>query len=321
MIAPVSSSFADSTAVIALAPKPSSKIMVVEDDRVLMMMLSHMLTEMNHEVIEARNGREAYDHLTKDLTAVDVILLDHEMPEMDGLQLIAKIKKNHRLARIPVVMQTGSDKPEQIKEGIDAGVFYYLTKPVLPEILKSVLTAALRETEQQRLLSIELQKHRNSFTLIDHCALHFHTLIEAEHLACFLANCYPNPSRVLPGLAELLINAVEHGNLEIGYGPKGFLVERGIWREEVLRRGEMPEYSKRKVNVVFTRESSGITIVITDEGKGFDWHSYLHLDPKRAGDNHGRGIAQANIVSFDRLSYNPRGNQVTAFVSFSAPLG
>jgi hypothetical protein len=46
----------------------------------------------------------------------------------------------------------------------------------------------------------------------------------------------------------------------------------------------------------------------------------MAIDPSRAGDNHGRGIAQANAVSFDKLVYNPRGNQAIAFVSGQAKL-
>jgi two-component system cell cycle response regulator len=50
-------------------------------------------------------------------------------------------------------------------------------------------------------------------------------------------------------------------------------------------------------------------------GPGFDWKKYMVIEPSRAKDNHGRGIAQARAMSFDRLSYNDTGNQVVGFVS------
>ena len=59
---------------------------------------------------------------------------------------------------------------------------------------------------------------------------------------------------------------------------------------------------------------------IIDTGKGFQWRKYMEIDPARAQDNHGRGIAQANAVSFDQLEYNDIGNEVTAFVSNEAEL-
>jgi two-component system cell cycle response regulator len=53
-------------------------------------------------------------------------------------------------------MQTGSDSPDQIKEGIDAGVFYYLTKPIAEEVLRSVVSSAVKESKQKKLLRAEL---------------------------------------------------------------------------------------------------------------------------------------------------------------------
>jgi len=60
------------------------------------------------------------------------------------------------------------------------------------------------------------------------------------------------------------------------------------------------------------RREDSVAVRITDQGEGFDWQDYLHIDPSRAADNHGRGIAQANVISFDELEFNTRGNQLTA---------
>jgi anti-sigma regulatory factor (Ser/Thr protein kinase) len=120
---------------------------------------------------------------------------------------------------------------------------------------------------------------------------------------------------VLPGLAELMINAVEHGNLEIGYERKSQLLESGTWKEEIARRLEDEKYWERSAEAVLSRKEDGIYFVVTDQGEGFNWQRYMMIDPSRAGDNHGRGIAQANAVSFDKLAYNAKGNQVVAFVS------
>lgn len=66
--------------------------------------------------------------------------------------------------------------------------------------------------------------------------------------------------------------------------------------------------------IPITRKDKGVYVVITDQGKGFEWKRYLNIDPSRAGDNHGRGMAQANTLSFDRLTYNADGNQAIAYV-------
>jgi AmiR/NasT family two-component response regulator len=60
-------------------------------------------------------------------------------------------------------MQTGFDSTEQIKEGIDAGVYYYLTKPINENILNSVFSSAVRESQQKKLLSGEMSQHKKVF--------------------------------------------------------------------------------------------------------------------------------------------------------------
>ncbi len=290
------------------------RILAVDDDRVLLMTLVAMLEGLGYEALQAKNGGEAYDIISGQVNDLDAVLLDREMPGMNGLELLAKLASEGRFSKLPIIMQTGADRPEQIREGIDAGVFYYLTKPVDQQVLKSVLAAAVRQVEQDRTLSSELKRHRTGFALIHECRFQLRTLAEAEHLACFLASCFPDPDRIISGLAELIINAVEHGNLEISYDEKTALIEHGTWRDEILRRADLAEFSARKIDVLFRRVDDGMEVQITDDGNGFDWRPFLQIDPSRASDNHGRGIAQANSVCFDRLTFNAVGNQVTGFV-------
>ncbi|MFT4076673.1 MAG: response regulator [Asticcacaulis sp.] len=300
---------------ISNAFKAAPLILAVDDDRVTRMTLTAMLEELGYQVIEAENGQQALDILMQRHFEIDTILLDREMPVMDGLQLVSRMKETRELKSMPVIMQTGSDRPDQVKQGIDAGVFYYLTKPVNADVLKSVLLAAIRDSQQKRLLASELNKHRTSFNLIESSAFRLKTIAEAENLSVFLANCFPAPERAIAGLAELLVNAVEHGNLEIGYATKSQLIAQGTWAAEIESRLAMPQFSQRHVDVFYKRAPEGFYVVIRDQGRGFDWKNYLFIDPARAMDNHGRGIAQANALSFDRLGYNEAGNEVTAFCS------
>jgi two-component system, cell cycle response regulator len=290
-------------------------ILAVEDDLFALRFLEVQISDLGHHMISASNGQEALDILTHSkMGEIDVVLMDREMPIMDGLTAIKHMKDDPVLRHIPVIMVTGADTIEELREGLDAGVFYYLTKPVNETMLRSVLSAAIREAEQTKTLSEELGKHKSSFDLIDTCRFEFKTLSQAESLAAFLANCFPDPERVLPGLAELLINAVEHGNLEIGYDKKTSLIEEGTWRAEVERRTKLPEYKDRSVIATIAHKTNGTYVVIEDQGSGFDFRPYMEIDPARAGDNHGRGIAQAKTMSFDDLKYNKDGRQVIAFV-------
>tara|TARA_Y100001934_G_C12362653_1_gene781619 strand:+ start:2053 stop:2994 length:942 start_codon:yes stop_codon:yes gene_type:complete len=289
-------------------------VLAVDDDFISMNFILSQITALGHKTIQAHNGVEAIEVLQKHKNEIDVVLMDREMPVMNGLTAVKKIKDTPSLKNIPIIMVTGADTMSEMKEGLDSGVFYYLTKPVEEEMLRSVLSAALREAKQSQTLSEELGRHKISFNLIETCKFKFQTLEEVESLAAFVANCFDEPDRVISGLGELMTNAVEHGNLKIGYDKKTELLTRGIWRSEIQRLQKMPENADLYATIIIAHKENGTYAIIEDQGEGFDWQKYMSIDPARAGDNHGRGIAQANSMSFDELKYNQEGNQAIAFV-------
>ena len=142
----------------------------------------------------------------------------------------------------------------------------------------------------------------------------FRTMQEAHTLALYLANCFPEPERVVNGLTALMFNAIEHGNLGIGYEMKAELSQNGGLKTEIDHRLSSPGLGDRIAEVAVTRKDGGVYVVVTDQGDGFNWKNFLKIDPSRAGQTTGRGIASANSISFDRLSYNDKGNQAVAFV-------
>lgn len=293
--------------------KPIS-ILAVEDDVLAMKFLEKQILALGHNMFTANNGQTSLSILESNLGEIDVVLMDREMPIMDGMEAVKRIKRNPSLRNIPVIMVTSADSMAEMSEGLDAGVFYYLTKPVKEDMLRSVLSAAVREAQQVKTLAEELGKHKTSFNLIETCKFKFQTISEAESLAAFIANCFPDPERALPGLGELLINAIEHGNLGLGYDGKTDMLEQGIWRAEIERKQGQPENADKFATATVAHKADGVYVVIEDQGKGFEWKKYMHIDPARAGDSHGRGIAQANATSFDKLVYNQAGNQAVAFV-------
>lgn len=156
-------------------------------------------------------------------------------------------------------------------------------------------------------------QHRSSgYALIDTCKFKIQTVDQARSLAHFAAGMFKDPVRIEPGLYELLLNAVEHGCLGIGHTLKTQLLQNSTWQTEVQRRQSLPENRDKNVEVVIARRNEGIFVVITDPGAGFDWKSWITVDPSRAGDAHGRGIARARGLSFDSIAFNAEGNQVAA---------
>lgn len=289
-------------------------VLAVDDDILSMGFLEAQITGLGHNMFTATDGQKALSVLEVNKSTIDVVLMDRQMPVMDGLTAVRRMKEDRGLRNIPVIMVTGADSLEEMREGLDAGVFYYLTKPVDRGMLRSVLSAAVREARRSKVLTDELGRHKTGFNLIEEATFKFRTLPEAESLSALLANCFPEPKRVLPGLCEMLVNAVEHGNLGIGYETKSKMLEEDNWRDEVDRIQGLPQNKDKSAVAVISCNPDAVQVMVIDEGEGFDWQSYMHIDPARTGDSHGRGIARANANSFDEIKYNDKGNQVTLSV-------
>ncbi len=289
-------------------------ILAVDDNPTSLRLLESMLERNNFKIRTAVNGVEAMAVLNEFHEDIDILLLDRMMPEMDGIEVCNAMKADDKFRNIPIIMQTAADNPEEISEGIAAGVFYYLTKPLSAEMLLSIVEAAGKQIRRHKQLRIEMEKRKISFGLVQILKCTFRTLDEAEGLSIFLANYFDDPDRTLTGISELLVNAVEHGNLGISYEKKSSLVAEKSWQKEVTKRLDDPQYADRQVAVIFERKEKACYIQITDCGDGFDWKQYMEVDPSRAMHNHGRGIAMANMLCFNKLIYNDKGNQVTGVI-------
>ena len=144
----------------------------------------------------------------------------------------------------------------------------------------------------QRSLLGRLAQAENPFRFLTVGTFRIQSVVEAERLSVWIANSSDDPNRAMQ-ISELMINAVEHGNLGITYEDKGRLVDEGTWEQEVERRLALPENAGKYVTVTVTRGADRIAVLIRDEGQGFDYNRFLHFDERRVFDNHGRGIAMA----------------------------
>jgi len=222
------------------------------------------------------------------------------------------MKQRPDLRFIPVIMQTAKATRKDIQEGLDHGVIYYLTKPFDRALLVKIVNTSVAAFGVHQDLSLALGNHVNA--RLKRQEYVFSNLADARSIAILLSSLCPDPHRIIPGLNELLVNAVEHGNLNIGYKRKTLLLEMGTWLREVEERLKLPEYSGRKAKVVFEEHEDRYLFEIEDQGEGFDVEQYLTIDPERAVNTHGRGIVIARAISFDQLNYVPPNNKVIGTV-------
>ena len=190
---------------------------------------------------------------------------------------------------------------------------FVLPVDVDAQVLKSVFVAACEYRSQVAGLRRDVASRQSAVGTINHGQFVLSTLDEARNLATMLALACPNSDLVAIGLQELLINAVEHGNLGISAEEKQALIIDGSWREEVDRRLSSPEYAGRVVLVNFQRGERMISITIQDDGDGFEFDGYVDSEVPSDG-YRGRGIAMARDLSFSSLTYLGRGNLVEATI-------
>lgn len=297
----------------------NAHILLVEDEDILATIIEDALSSQGYQVTIAEDGLAAWQLLEAGAMHFETILLDREMPRMDGISLLRKLKSSSVYKSIPVIMETAACDTHSVQEGLDAGAYYYLTKPFQPELLLSIVHSAVDQFREYQQLQENVRNAEQPFALLDQGVFHFRTLKEGRILANFFARACPDPEETVLGLQELLVNAVEHGNLAISYAEKSRLLKNDAWQDEIELRLAHPVWGLRQVEVVFVRDAQKICFTIRDQGEGFDWQKYLDFDPERAFDAHGRGIAMARHMSFDQLEYQGNGNTVVATLNINPP--
>ena len=110
------------------------KVLVVDDSAIMRKVIEQILEMLGHEAVPAANGVEAFERL-KEHDDVQLILLDWNMPEMNGIEFLRAVKDQPALTKIPVIMLTTESERRKMIEAIEAGAKHYLTKPFQPETL------------------------------------------------------------------------------------------------------------------------------------------------------------------------------------------
>lgn len=117
------------------------RILVVDDDEMVLMALNELLKPEGYEVDAVASGAEALKHLEKH--AYDLLMLDIIMPEMNGFELCRKIRQKEALQETPIVFLTAKSREEDREEGIEAGANLFLSKPISPDKLLEIVADTL----------------------------------------------------------------------------------------------------------------------------------------------------------------------------------
>jgi two-component system phosphate regulon response regulator PhoB len=135
----------------AAAPAPSARrakrrVLVVDDEKDLVDLISYNLTRGGYEVLTSHSGSEALEIARRDMP--DLVVLDLMLPGLDGTEVARRLKGDSRTAAIPIVMLTARSEETDVVVGLTLGADDYVTKPFSMKILLARINTVLRRGEQ-----------------------------------------------------------------------------------------------------------------------------------------------------------------------------
>jgi CheY-like chemotaxis protein/anti-sigma regulatory factor (Ser/Thr protein kinase) len=285
-----------------------AKILVVDDSPLDRHLVGSLLARgRDLTVLYANNGREGLAAVQRDRP--DLVLTDLQMPETDGLELVAQIRSCSPLT--PVILMTGQGSEEIAVLALKRGAASYVPKRQLAaELVKTVervLLLAQARRQQQRLQERVTQTETH-FALENDPALIPPLVSQLSDNLTRMRLCDEvGLVRVTVAVSEALENAMHHGNLEADADLRE-QDEEAYDRLLEERRRQWP-YRGRKVYVVARETCSQATYIVRDEGRGFDVAAYMNNgDPARL--DAGRGLLLIRTF-MDEVYFNEAGNQIT----------
>lgn len=123
------------------------KLLVVDDSSTMRRIIKNTLARLGYsEILEGENGIEGWEHMDAD-PDIGVLITDWNMPEMNGLELVKKVRGDERYTDIPIIMVTTEGGKAEVITALKAGVNNYIVKPFTPQVLKEKLEAVLGVNE------------------------------------------------------------------------------------------------------------------------------------------------------------------------------
>ncbi|MCW9035690.1 MAG: ATP-binding protein [Rhodospirillales bacterium] len=294
---------------------PNLKVVIIDPHQRSRERIMNILTSNGHDCTGFNTIPDQVSELDEIKKEVGGILLSLSFDLKAVSEFTRNLVRSKKYKHVPLIGVLGDDPDAHNKLEWERKDFFHFLETEPSEVaLLHIVETTLSSYRSSVSLVTELKTRTSAIGLITSGTFHLKTLRECEALTTMLSLACPEPTAVALGLSELLVNAVEHGNLGITYAEKTDLMSHGGWDIEVQKRLADPENCQKNVEVKFIRDEKQIIIKVTDEGGGFDWQHFLTETPVTANSRHGRGISLARTMGFTSLAYNEKGNSVTATV-------
>jgi DNA-binding response OmpR family regulator len=256
--------------------------------------------------------------LTKfDMAQPDIVIVELFLSEQEGLGLVTKIFE--RRPTCPVLLITDAGHVESTMAGLRAGALDYVEQPIHEEAFAQVLQRAIHSlpASVQDAPGVDWLEYQ---LVMEPDPEYVESTVIWLMQETAMSLMEPRRIHLRAALQELVMNAVEHGCLELRYREKLEAVAKEQYAELIHQRLQDARLRNRRVMIraVYDKRQQVLTYQITDEGEGFNWKSRLNhnLDACPIGDVSGRGISLVHSF-FPDIMYNDRGNEVMFTVSLA----
>lgn len=295
------------------------RLLIVDDSPTQLAQMKMLLASSEFEVLTARDGQEAFEIFLDQHP--DIVITDLQMPRVNGLELVALLKRN--APAVPVILTTGTGSEEIAAEALIKGAVSYVPKSVIQTSLLDTVRQVLAVT--QAASSAENVSDCMSQLKLEFQLPNLDTLIPSvigrleaglQELGLFDEMEW---TQIAMALDEAMLNAMIHGNLQVS--SKLREVDDGKpYMAQVRERQTESPYRERRVLVALTATRAQAVVVIRDEGPGFDVTSLPDpTDPANLENMSGRGLLLINAF-MDEVKHNSTGNEIT-MLKRKAPSG
>jgi DNA-binding response OmpR family regulator len=283
-------------------------VLIIDDESPVREVLKIALKENGYTVREAEDGRKGIDSFGE--ANPDIVITDVNMPEMSGIAVTQKIRAMN--ADVDIVIMTGYGSEDLVIEALRAGASNYIKKPISFKELFTILDGIYLKRQNKKryeVLKEVLLEERKTIAIDNDIRKVWGTVNQV------FFNVTPRLGEreldgVKLGLYEIIVNAIEHGNLGITYEEKEDALNRNSYQNLLEVRLRKAAEEKRMVSINSVLDRYGVTIEVRDEGKGFNYTKLpAATDAESIMSAHGRGILLASLY-FDSIEFRSPGNAV-----------
>ena len=286
-----------------------SYILIVDDAAVDRRLAASFVEKVGWKTAFAKDGLEAWEQIQRE--APDVVVTDLQMPEMDGLELVQRLRSER--PALPVILMTAHGSEEIAVRALQAGAASYVPKHNLArdlaDTVRDVFSVTRRKREQQETLDC-LESKQSHFVLGEEVwnLEPFISHLQEELRRMGICN-EGDLIRVGTALHEALVNANEHGNLELDSALRED--DTGAYSRLAQQRSQESPYRDRRVRVTSSLTREEAVFVIRDEGPGFDFTNQPYpTDPANLEKVSGRGLFLIHTF-MDDVQFDHNGREIT----------